>query len=50
MQRRAVKAKANGASLLPRVQSSAAFVASFEAPEYIIAGILQQRFTYSFTG
>ena len=43
-------AKGNGAALLPRIQSSAAFVASFEAPEYIIAGILQQRFTYSFTG
>jgi RecA-family ATPase len=43
-------AKGNGAAHLPLIQSSAVFVASFKAPEYIIAGILQWRFIYSFTG
>ena len=41
---------ANGGGRRPMVLSSAAFVASFEAPEYTVAGILQRRFIYSFTG
>ena len=36
--------KGNGAAPLPLIQSIEAFVASFEAPEYVIAGILQRRF------
>jgi AAA domain len=43
-------AKGNGAAPLPLIQSSGAFVAGFTPPEYIIAGILQRRFIYSFTG
>jgi hypothetical protein len=42
--------KGNGAAPLPLIQSIAAFVASFEAPEYVIAGILQRRFIYALTG
>jgi len=42
--------KGNGAAPLPLIQSIEAFVASFEVPEYVIAGILQRRFIYALTG
>jgi hypothetical protein len=34
----------------PLIKSSAEFVADFKAPEYVLDGILQRRFCYSFTG
>jgi hypothetical protein len=48
---RANKTASNGgAQSFPTVLSSAAFVSIFTPPEYTIAGILQRRFIYSFTG
>jgi hypothetical protein len=48
---RANKTAGNGGSqAFPVVLSSAMFVSVFVPPEYIIAGILQRRFIYSFTG
>jgi len=48
-QRKKVNGK-NAANDFSLILSSAAFVASFDPPEYVIEGILQRRFIYSFTG
>jgi hypothetical protein len=45
------KANSNGESdSFPLIRSSAAFVATFTPPEYVLEGMLQRRFIYSFTG
>ena len=38
-----------GPKAMPLIQSSEQFVANFVPPEYVIVGVLQRRFSYSFT-
>jgi hypothetical protein len=40
----------NRSGRLPLIMTSSEFVRDFEPPEYLIAGIVQRRFVYSFTG
>jgi AAA domain len=42
--------KPNGHSAPSLIKSSAEFVADFTPPDYVVDGILQRRFCYSFTG
>jgi replicative DNA helicase len=34
----------------PLIKSSAAFISDFVPPDYVVVGLLQRRFVYSFTG
>jgi hypothetical protein len=38
------------ANTKPLIKSSAAFIADFVPPDYVVVGLLQRRFVYSFTG
>jgi hypothetical protein len=46
----AIRAAINGKDARTLIKSSAEFVADFTPPEYVLDGILQRRFCYSFTG